>query len=393
MFSNKNLFILVLAQVFSFSAGPVTVFISGIIGLHLSPIELLATLPTSLTIVGTAIFSIIASRIMAKIGRKLTFILSSVASSLAALLASFAIFQEMFVLYCATCLLIGAGIAVTHQYRFAAAEEAAEGKSANAISILLLAGILSAFIGPNIVNFAKNLTETLYVGSYIALSSVLIIPTLLFLFYTTNAAQVSLQAKSKQSYYQLLKNPFILQAIVTSAFAYAIMSFLMTATPISMHKIHGFHLGQTGIVIQFHVVGMFLPSLITGKLINRFGHDLMIKLGCSIYLLTVILSFFDQTFINYFIALILLGIGWNFLFITGTDLLFKSHQPEDKFKAQGMNDFITFTIQASASFLAGYSVLNISWNTLNILSIPMILIIYFVSAYGNSKRKNSLKSV
>jgi len=393
LFSNKNLFILVLAQVFSFSAGPVTVFISGIVGLHLSPLELLATLPTSLTIVGTAIFSIIASRIMAKIGRKLTFIISSFVSSIAALLASFAIFQEMFVLYCATSLLIGAGIAVTHQYRFAAAEEATEGKSANAISILLLAGILSAFIGPNVVNLAKDMTNTLYVGSYIALSAVLIVPTLFFLFYTPNATQSSAKTKSNQSYVQLLKNPFILQAIVTSAFAYAIMSFLMTATPISMHKVHGFQLGQTGIVIQFHVVGMFLPSLITGKLINRFGHDIMIKLGCLIYLLTVVISFFDQTFINYFIALIFLGIGWNFLFITGTDLLFKSHQLEDKFRAQGMNDFITFTIQASASFLAGYSVLSISWNTLNLLSIPMIMIIYFMSIYGNSRRNNYLKSV
>ena len=387
---NKNLFILTICQIFSFTAPPITVFISGIVGLKLSPISSIATLPTSLSIVGTAVFSIFAAKIMSKIGRKRGFILSSIYTSASALLASYSIFTENFILFCISCFIIGTGIAFTHQYRFAAAETVEKKESSRAISILLLAGILSAIIGPNVANFSKDLiADHLYSGTYVSLSILTILPVFFLLFYKTDKnPKIENNKKDVQrSYLELLANPIILQAIVTAAFAYSIMSFLMTATPISMYKIHGFTLGSTSIVIQLHIIGMFAPSLITGTLVQKFGHTKIIYAGASIYLMCIVLSFLEQSFINYTVSLILLGIGWNFLFITGTSLLVLCYSNKEKFKVQGFNDIIVFSIQAIASLSAGYSIVSFSWNQINLICIPLVIMIILISYRADKHRK------
>jgi len=387
---NKNLFILTICQIFSFTAPPITVFISGIVGLKLSPISSIATLPTSLSIVGTAVFSIFAAKIMSKIGRKRGFILSSIYTSASALLASYSIFTENFILFCISCFIIGTGIAFTHQYRFAAAETVEKKESSRAISILLLAGILSAIIGPNVANFSKDLiADHLYSGTYVSLSILTILPVFFLLFYKTDKnPKIENNKKDVQrSYLELLANPIILQAIVTAAFAYSIMSFLMTATPISMYKIHGFTLGSTSIVIQLHIIGMFAPSLITGTLVQKFGHTKIIYAGASIYLMCIVLSFLEQSFINYTVSLILLGIGWNFLFITGTSLLVLCYSNKEKFKVQGFNDIIVFSIQAIASLSAGYSIISFSWNQINLICIPLVIMIILISYRADKYRK------
>ena len=387
---NKNLFILTICQIFSFTAPPITVFISGIVGLKLSSISSIATLPTSLSIVGTAVFSIFAAKIMSKIGRKRGFILSSIYTSASALLASYSIFTENFILFCISCFIIGTGIAFTHQYRFAAAETVEKKESSRAISILLLAGILSAIIGPNVANFSKDLiADHLYSGTYVSLSILTILPVFFLLFYKTDKnPKIENNKKDVQrSYLELLANPIILQAIVTAAFAYSIMSFLMTATPISMYKIHGFTLGSTSIVIQLHIIGMFAPSLITGTLVQKFGHTKIIYAGASIYLMCIVLSFLEQSFINYTVSLILLGIGWNFLFITGTSLLVLCYSNKEKFKVQGFNDIIVFSIQAIASLSAGYSIISFSWNQINLICIPLVIMIILISYRADKHRK------
>ena len=157
------------------------------------------------------------------------------------------------------------------------------------------------------------------------------------------------------------------------------MSFLMTATPISMYKMHGFTLGSTSIVIQSHIIGMFLPSLVTGSLIKKFGHSKIIYSGAIIYLICIALSFYEQTFINYLVALVLLGIGWNFLFIGGTSLLVLCYKSNEKFKVQGFNDVLVFSIQSIASLSAGYSILKFTWNDINLACIPLVIIIILVS--------------
>ena len=388
---NKNLTVLTLCQIFSFTAPPITIFISGIIGLKISPISSLATLPTSLSIVGTAIFTIFAAKIMSKIGRKKGFILSASYTSFVALLAAYSIYIESFFLFCLCTFVIGTGIAFTHQYRFAAAETTSKKNSAKAISILLLAGIISALIGPNVANFAKDIfTNHLYVGSYIALAILTALPILFLTFYNPKKKEniQTKSIKSQRSYLELLKNPLVLQAIVSAAFAYAIMSFLMTATPISMFKMHGFTLGSTSIVIQLHIVGMFLPSLVTGSLIKKFGHSKIIYSGAVIYLFCVLLSFYDQSFVNYLTSLILLGVGWNFIFISSTSLLVLNYNKNEKFKVQGFNDILVFGTQSIASLSAGYSIINFSWNTINLICLPMIIIVILVSLRADLYRRS-----
>ena len=373
---NKNLFVLLISQVFSFTAAPVTVFLSGIIGSQISPIKSLATLPMSISIIGIAIGSIIASKLMSLIGRKNGFIIASIGNSIFSILAAYSIFIQNFFLFCFANLLIGIGMAFTHQYRFAAAESVDKSIAPKAISILLFGGIISAFLGPSLANYTKDLiSENLYVGSYLSLAFLTFIPSILFLFYESKSKiETSLEYVGR-GYLELLSQPKFLQALIASAFGYAIMTFLMTATPISMHIMENFSLSKTSFVIQFHVASMFLPSLITGHLIKRFGHSNIMYVGLVFYSITIIASFFEQTFFNYMFALIFLGIGWNFLFISGTSLLTLTYREEEKFKAQGLNDFIVYSVHALGSLSAGIFLTLTNWKIMNIMCVPFMIII------------------
>ncbi len=373
---NKNLFVLLISQVFSFTAAPVTVFLSGIIGSQISPIKSLSTLPISISIIGIAIGSIIASKLMSLIGRKNGFIIASIGNSIFSILAAYSIFIQNFFLFCFANLLIGIGMAFTHQYRFAAAESVDKSIAPKAISILLFGGIISAFLGPSLANYTKDLiSENLYVGSYLSLAFLTFIPSILFLFYESKSKiETSLEYVGR-GYLELLSQPKFLQALIASAFGYAIMTFLMTATPISMHVMENFSLSKTSFVIQFHVASMFLPSLITGHLIKKFGHSNIMYVGLVFYSITIIASFFEQTFFNYMFALIFLGLGWNFLFISGTSLLTLTYREEEKFKAQGLNDFIVYSVHALGSLSAGIFLTLTNWKIMNIMCIPFMIII------------------
>ena len=375
---NRNLSLLVLSQVFSFTAATVTVFISGIIGSQLSPIKTLSTLPPSIYVVGTAAATIIAAKIMSIIGRRLGFVLASVVGSISCLIGAYAIMVENFYIFCFAKFLLGATMAFTHQYRFAAAESVEKEKAPKAISSLLLAGIVAAFLGISLSNYTKSfVSDYLYVGSYLTLAILTIIPSFL-LFFFKDIREVSLafdENTKSRNYLEFLSDPKFLQAITSAAFAYAVMSFLMTATPISMHIVHQLSLEKTGIVLQFHVLAMFLPSLVTGNLIKKFGYSNMMYLGVVFYILTILLSFFEPSFLNYFISLIFLGIGWNFLFISGTSLLVTTYKPDEKFKAQGFNDLLVFSSMALASLLAGILISIVSWKTVNLFCIPFLILI------------------
>ena len=387
---NKNLALLTLSQIFSFTAAPITVFLSGIIGSKISPIKSLATLPMSISVVGIAIGAIIATKVMSFIGRKYGFIIASVGNTLSACLAAFSIFDQNFFLFCIANLFIGIGMAFTHQYRFAAAESVEKDRAPKAISILLFGGIISAFLGPSLANYSKDLiSSNLYVGSYVALALLTFIPAFLFLFYEDNSKiKINLQYKGR-SYFDLLSNPRYLQALTASAFGYAIMTFLMTATPISMHVMENISLNKTSIVIQFHVASMFLPSLATGILIKKYGHSNIIFLGLLLYSITLIISIFEQSFANYMIALIFLGLGWNFLFISGTSLLVLTYKEEEKFKAQGLNDFIVYSVHAIGSLSAGIFISLTNWKTINLLCIPFIILIMLTTLRAEiDKKKN-----
>ena len=385
---NRNLFLLISSQVFAFTAATVTVFISGIIGSQLSPIKTLSTLPPSIYVVGTAAATIFAAKIMSIIGRRLGFVFASVAGSISCLIGAYAIMIESFFIFCIAKFILGATMAFTHQYRFAAAESVEKEKAPKAISSLLLAGIVAAFLGISLSNYTKNfVSDYLYVGSYLTLAILTLIPSFLLFFFRDirEVSFVSNEENKSRNYLEFLSDPKFLQAITSAAFAYAVMSFLMTATPISMHIVHHLSLEKTGIVLQFHVLAMFLPSLVTGNLIKKFGYSNMMYAGVLFYILTILMSFFEPSFLNYFISLIFLGIGWNFLFISGTSLLVTTYKPEEKFKAQGFNDLLVFSSMAIASLSAGVLISLASWKTVNLFCIPFLILI--VLSIINADRK------
>ena len=385
---NKNLWLLILSQIFAFTAAPVTVFLSGIIGSQFSPIKSLATLPMALSVVGIAIFAIFAAKLMSIIGRRLGFILASIGSSLASLISAYSIIIESFILYNLGCFLIGAGVAFSHQYRFAAVETVDKDLAPKAISIILLAGIGSAFIGPNLANISKDLiSEHLYAGSYIALAALTLTSTIFLLFYKDGHKKTDVIKVNSRSYFELISQPRFLQALISSAFAYAVMSFLMTATPISMHVMEKISIAKTGYVIQLHIAAMFLPSLITGNLIKKFGHSRIMYAGVLLFSITILTSLFEQSFLNYLTALVFLGLGWNFLFISGTSLLVLSYREEEKFKAQGFNDLIVYSVQAVASLSAGVFISLTSWKTMNLVCI-IFLVIILISTLRADLKKN-----
>jgi len=379
---NKNLSLLTISQVFGFTAATITVFLSGIIGSQITSLKSLATLPPALYVVGTAIFTILAAKIMGKIGRRLGFVFAAIGSSASSLLAAFAISQQNFILFCISCLILGMGMAFTHQYRFAAAESVEKEKTPRAISILMLAGIAAAFLGITSANYTKNLfSDHLYVGSYLLLAIFTFMPAI-FLFFYKNNEETKIDFNNKYNGRRLLEiifQPRFLQAVTAAAFAYAIMSYLMTATPLSMHVMEKMSLEKTGFVLQIHVAAMFLPSLITGNLIKKFGHSNIIYIGVLFFVVTIIFSLFEQTYANYMVALIFLGFGWNFLFISGTSLVVLTYKEEEKFKAQGINDLIVFTTMALASLSAGILLSLTSWKTMNLICIPFLVLIIFTT--------------
>ena len=187
----------------------------------------------------------------------------------------------------------------------------------------MLAGIGSAFIGPNLANISKEIiSEHLYAGSYIALAILTLSSTIFLLFYKDNHKPNNFVKKDTRSYFELISQPRFLQALIASAFAYAVMSFLMTATPISMHVMEKISLSKTGLVIQLHIAAMFLPSLITGNLIKKFGHSKIMYAGVVLFSITILTSLFEQNFVNYLTALVFLGFGWNFYLSQGLVYLY-----------------------------------------------------------------------
>ena len=390
---NKNLWIITASQIFSFTPAPVNVFLSGIIGSTLSPIKFLQTVPTSLMIVGIAMFSFFSAKIMSKIGRKAGFLYAAIFSSISALLAAYAVWDKNFYLFCLACFFIGNGMSFTHQYRFAAAESVEKSFIPKALSIIMLASIFSALLGPNIANFNKDLIDGhLYVGSYLSLAVLTSVPILFLSFYSPKIEPVSFKEYKGRSYFELILQPRFLQAVVSAAFAYAVMSFLMTATPINMHVIEDYSLNKTGIVVQLHIVSMFLPSLVTGNLLRKFGHSKIIYVGVFFFIITISLSFLQPSFFNYLFSLVFLGVGWNFLYLSGTGLLVLSYREEEKFKAQGFNDILVFSTQALASLSAGFMLSMTSWKTMNLIAIPFLILIIISSIRADLSKESKIIS-
>jgi MFS family permease len=371
----RNVAILSLGQVLGLTGGVMGVFIGGIIGIELAPTQALATAPIAAGVVGVAAFTVPASLLMKRIGRRRGFQTAALMACLASLLAAYAIFIGSFSLYCLAMFLIGGNSAFVQQYRFAAVESVPPDLSGKAVSIVLLGGVAGGLLGPEIARRTKDiLPYGEYTGSYITLAIIYLVVILLM------ALLVKIQVSEQSTHGQerpmriILAQPGYLVAVLAGVVAYSVMSLIMTATPISMHTIHGHTLAATGLVIQSHVVAMYLPSLVTAPVITRLGSMRVMGAGVLLLSLCIGLNLLGSLFINYWTALVLLGIGWNFLFVGGTVMLTDYYRPAERFKAQAFNDFSIFGVQALASLSAGTLIYLTSWRFLNAVALPSLVV-------------------
>ena len=383
---NKNFIVICLSSMIAAFPPMIVVLLGGIITSKIMLKDSLATLPMTLMIIGIALSAPIASKLMSIWGRKKGFIFSSFLSTFALLLCSLSIYNQNFIIFAIGNFLIGSSQAFSNQYRFAASESVSKEYIPRSISIILLLGIISALLSTNFSEYFKDyFPDYLFLGSYIFLSITAIIPIFILLFYEDNE---NIKNKSKFQYktiVSLLKNIKILQSIISAGFGYFIMAIIMTATPLHMHLVNNFTLFQTSIVIQFHVIGMFLPSLFSGDLVKKFGNTNIIYSGVIILFMSIIINTSFDFYYSYLVGLILLGIGWNFLFVSGSSLLVVSYEEKDKFTAQGLNDFIVFSTQGIGALSAGFLLYYSNWKILNILCIPLLIIVAFVSFRASKK--------
>ncbi len=383
---NKNFIVICLSSMIAAFPPMIVVLLGGIITSKIMLKDSLATLPMTLMIIGIALSAPIASKLMSIWGRKKGFIFSSFLSTFALLLCSLSIYNQNFIIFAVGNLLIGSSQAFSNQYRFAASESVSKEYIPRSISIILLLGIISALLSTNFSEYFKDyFQDYLFLGSYIFLSITAIIPIFILLFYEDN---VNINNKSKFQYktiVSLLKNIKILQSIISAGFGYFIMAIIMTATPLHMHLVNNFTLFQTSIVIQFHVIGMFLPSLFSGDLVKKFGNTNIIYSGVIILFISIIINTSFDFYYSYLVGLILLGIGWNFLFVSGSSLLVVSYEEKDKFTAQGLNDFIVFSTQGIGALSAGFLLYYSNWKILNLLCIPLLIIVAFISFRASKK--------
>ena len=383
---NKNFIVICLSSMIAAFPPMIVVLLGGIITSKIMLKDSLATLPMTLMIIGIALSAPIASKLMSIWGRKKGFIFSSFLSTFALLLCSLSIYNQNFIIFAVGNFLIGSSQAFSNQYRFAASESVSKEYIPRSISIILLLGIISALLSTNFSEYFKDyFPDYLFLGSYIFLSITAIIPIFILLFYEDN---VNIKNKSKFHYktiVSLLKNIKILQSIISAGFGYFIMAIIMTATPLHMHLVNNFTLFQTSIVIQLHVIGMFLPSLFSGDLVKKFGNTNIIYSGVIILFISIIVNTSFDFYYSYLVGLILLGIGWNFLFVSGSSLLVISYEEKDKFTAQGLNDFIVFSTQGIGALSAGFLLYYSNWKILNILCIPLLIIVIFVSFRASKK--------
>ncbi|QFS87237.1 MULTISPECIES: MFS transporter [unclassified Marinobacter] len=372
-----NVWVLVAAQALAMCTAPFIVFIGSIQGRLLAPAPELATLPVGLVVVGTVLAIKPATWLMERVGRKQVMLLGAVSGVLAGLLGAYASWQSHFTLMCLAAVLGGAGLAVVHQYRFAAMESVAPDLAGSAAARVLLGGLVAAWLGPEVAGLGSGQSESypfLYSWAGLAVVQALAF-VILALGYRAKSERVpETVVGGGRPLREILANPLVWTAISGAAIGYAVMSFIMTATPLSMTEMAGHDLDDAKRVIQLHIMAMYLPSLISGWLTRIVGIPLMMAAGLLAYLACILLAASGISFHHYLWALLLLGVGWNFLFVGGTTLLPQGYQQSERFRVQGLNDMMVFTAQATAALSAGAVLASVGWASLLLVAVPLLVL-------------------
>lgn len=375
MHHTANVRLFVLCQALTMSIPAFVVFAGGIIGRQLAPDPAYATLPVALFMFGSAGSILPLVLAMQRFGRKPIFLLASATACLGGVLAMVALANAHFGLYNGALVLMGIGLAAGQQYRFAAMESVAPEAAAGAAARVLLGGLVAAFLGPQLVSWGERLLPVPFLGSFALLLGLTLAATAALCWYREpRRGAATVAAVPARPLATILRQPAVPAAVLAGATGFAVMSLVMTATPLHMHVANGHSLEATKWVLQSHIAAMFAPSLVVPWLVRRIAVTGLIALGLTAMTAVLVTVFAHFAFANYWFALVLLGLGWNFLFIGGTTLLASHYRPAEAFKVQAANDVTLFGLQALAALGAGWLLAVAGWQTLLLCAVPFLLL-------------------
>ncbi len=352
----------------------------GIVGQSLAPSPALATFPITALVVGLACGTVPTAHFVRRVGRRAGFVTGAAVSAAAALLAARAITAGSFTAFCGATFLMGVAGACVQQYRFAAAESVDARHTGRAVSLVLVGGIIAGALGPEIGRRGQDWFGAGFSGAFLVVAMVQVLALVLLACLrmppvaATDGDHVPVPIRT------FFARPSFMLAVVAAASAAAIMSFLMTATPVSMHVHDGHSIDQAAFVIQSHVVAMYGPSLVTGWLVDRLGVSRMMTAGAVVIGGAIAATTSNHAVPAYWTGLVLLGLGWNLLFIGATVLLMQTLAPAERFRAQGLNDFTVFGSQALGSLASGAVLNRFGWVAMNLAAIPVLLLVLVLVA-------------
>ena len=348
---------------------------TGLVGAMLATNPSYSTIPLSLQFLTIALTLIPVSLLMGKFGRRPMFLFGSLAAFIGCLIIAFSIIDKSFYLFILGSIFLGFSQANQQFYRYAAADNVSNNLKSKAISLVLAGGVIAAVVGPEVSRYSFDLfPDYIYLATYLLAASIQIINFTILIFIKIKKPEVT--AKKIRPLKDILMQKTLIIAILAAAVGYSLMSFIMTATPLQIVNICKLGNSASSTVIQWHIIAMFAPSFFTGSIISRFGNRKVMLVGIILYAFSVFFGILGDTVLNFWIALFLCGLGWNFLYVGGSDIIAKSALPEERAKVQGVTDFIIFVFVAMGSFLAGYLHSNLGWEIMLFYTIIPISLIF-----------------
>lgn len=361
--------LLLLATALAFSQTGVVVYLSfaALTGYWLADDKSLATLPLALQFVGNALVVIPASRLMRRYGRRAGFMIGQALGATGGSLALWSVLQQDFQLFCGSAILIGAHNALWQHYRFAALECVRTERQSLAVGLVLSGGVVAAFLGGPLADWGELSLRVLYAGGYAVLVGLCLLSLVILGFLKIETRSAPLNSPPRPLKQIIASRKFILAATVSSL-SFALMAFVMNATPLAM-QLCGFEVRASNSVVQLHTLGMFAPSFVTGMLIRWQGHQRTILAGIACFAAALLINLTGVEFFHFALALTLVGLGWNLMFISATDLLTQSYRDSEKERVQGVHDLFMFVVVGSSNYYAGSSLLTLGWEGLNLLAL------------------------
>jgi MFS family permease len=373
----RNVFLLASCQALFMTASSAIISTAPLVGgLLLGADKALATLPLALQFVAMAVTTIPASLYMGRFGRKVGFVTGAMIGVCGGVLGAYAITEGNFVLFCIASLFTGSFNGFCHYFRFAAADVSTDAFRSKAISYVLAGSVFAALLGPTLARNTYDILPVSYAGVYLALIGVyLLVATIISFVDIPRPTAEQRKAAGGRPLAEIARQPKFIIAVCAATFGYLVMSFLMTVTPIAM-GVCGFTFSDSSYVIQAHVLGMYAPAFFTGHLINRFGVNNILIAGSVLCGASIVIHLSGIGYLNFLSGLVLVGIGWNFLFTGGTTLLTQTYTPAEKAKVQGLNDFFIWGTISVGAVTSGAVQHSAGWSTVNLVMAPLVVIVF-----------------